>query len=71
MTAMNTLKWNKIGRDDYRSACGRFHICRLEAADNKYANKGLNADHEREEFAAYILLPRVRSFLAREQNSTI
>jgi hypothetical protein len=39
MTAMNTLKWNKIGRDDYRSACGRFHICRLEAADNKYANR--------------------------------
>jgi hypothetical protein len=41
----------------------------LEGAVETY--KGLNADHEREEFAAYILLPRVRSFLAREQNSTI
>ncbi len=35
----NGLKWVKIGRDDYATACGRFHVARLEACDNKYANR--------------------------------
>lgn len=33
------IKWVKIGRDDYRSSCGRWHIVRLEAADNRYNAK--------------------------------
>lgn len=30
------IKWVKIGRDDYKSACGRWHIVRLEADLNSY-----------------------------------
>ena len=33
------LVWEKIGRDDYATVCGRFHVARLEAADNKYTGR--------------------------------
>lgn len=30
------MRWIKLGRDDYRSSCGRWHITRLPAAQNRY-----------------------------------
>lgn len=30
------MRWVKIGRDDYRSECGRWHITRLPADMNRY-----------------------------------
>lgn len=30
------MKWVKLGRDDYRSVCGRWRIVRLPASENRY-----------------------------------
>lgn len=33
------IKWVKLGRDDYKSSCGRWKIVRLEADMNRYNAK--------------------------------